>query len=79
VQFQSKIRRLNGPLFKDELVAILPAMTGHVPKRVTPAFLSRCPLILGSEKSALRRTITDWLALVGPPPRPLMEFDNLRR
>jgi DNA-binding transcriptional LysR family regulator len=65
------------PLFKDELVAILPAKTGHVPKRVTPAFLSRCPLILGNEKSALRRMVTDWLALAGPPPRPLMEFDNV--
>jgi DNA-binding transcriptional LysR family regulator len=65
------------PLFKDELVAILPAKTGHVPKRVTPAFLSRCPLVLGSEKSALRRTIIDWLTLAGPPPRPLMEFDNV--
>src|SRR5499427_146801 len=65
------------PLFNDELVAILPAALGHVPKKVTPAFLSRCPLVLGSENSALRRTITDWLALAGPPPRPLMEFDNV--
>jgi DNA-binding transcriptional LysR family regulator len=65
------------PLFKDELVAILPAALGHVPKTVTPAFLSRCPLILGSENSALRRMITDWLALAGPPPKPLMEFDNV--
>src|SRR5262245_27816805 len=65
------------PLFKDEQVAILPAKTGHVPKRVTPVFLSGCPLILGNEKSALRRMVTDWLALAGPPPRPLMEFDNV--
>jgi DNA-binding transcriptional LysR family regulator len=65
------------PLFNDELVAILPAALGQVPKRVTPAFLSQCPLILGSENSALRRTITDWLALAGPPSRPLMEFDNV--
>jgi len=65
------------PLFKDELVAILPAALGHVPKTVTPAFLSRCPLILGSENSALRRAITDWLASAGPPPKPLMEFDNV--
>jgi len=65
------------PLFTDELVAILPAQSQHVPKKVTPAFLSQCPLILGSEKSALRRTIADWLALAGPPPRPLMEFDNV--
>jgi DNA-binding transcriptional LysR family regulator len=65
------------PLFNDELVAILPAALGQVPKRVTPAFLSQCPLILGSENSALRRTITDWLAFAGPPSRPLMEFDNV--
>jgi DNA-binding transcriptional LysR family regulator len=25
----------------------------------------------------LRRTITNWFALAGPPPRPLMEFDNV--
>ena len=65
------------PLLNDELVAILPAALGQVPKKVTPAFLSQCPLILGSENSALRRTIADWLALAGPPPRPLMEFDNV--
>src|SRR5262252_1288089 len=65
------------PLFNDELVAILPAALGQVPKKVTPAFLSRCPLVLGSGNSALRRTITDWFALAGPPPRPLMEFDNV--
>ena len=65
------------PLFNDELVAILPAALGQVPKKVTPAFLAQCPLILGGENSALRRTIADWLALAGPPPRPLMEFDNV--
>jgi DNA-binding transcriptional LysR family regulator len=65
------------PLFNDELVAILPAALGKAPKKVTPAFLSQCPLVLGSENSALRRTIADWLALAGPPPRPLMEFDNV--
>jgi DNA-binding transcriptional LysR family regulator len=64
-------------LFNDELVAILPAALGEVPKKVTPAFLAQCPLVLGSENSALRRTIADWLALAGPPPRPLMEFDNV--
>jgi DNA-binding transcriptional LysR family regulator len=64
-------------LFNDELVAILPAALGQVPKKVTPAFLAQCPLILGSENSALRRTITNWFALAGPPPRPLMEFDNV--
>ena len=65
------------PLFNDELVAILPAALDQVPKKVTPAFLSQCPLILGSENSALRRMIADWLALASPPPRPLMEFDNV--
>ena len=65
------------PLFKDELVAILPAELEGVPDKVTPAFLSQCPLILGNEESALRRMVTNWLALAGPPPRPLMEFDNV--
>jgi len=65
------------PLFKDELVAILPAELEHIPTRVSPAFLSQRPLILGGENSALRRTIMDWLALAGPPPKPLMEFDNV--
>jgi DNA-binding transcriptional LysR family regulator len=65
------------PLFDDELFAILPANQEGVPKKVTPAFLSRCPLILGNETSALRRTVTDWLALAGPPPTPVMEFDNV--
>jgi DNA-binding transcriptional LysR family regulator len=64
-------------LFDDELFAILPADQKDVPKKVTAAFLSRCPLILGHENSALRRTITDWLALAGPPPKPVMEFDNV--
>src|SRR5499433_3592591 len=31
------------PLFTDELVAILPAQSQRVPKKVTPAFLSQCP------------------------------------
>jgi DNA-binding transcriptional LysR family regulator len=65
------------PLFKDELVAILPATWRHAPKRATPAFLSQCPLILGNEDSALRRTVTNWLALAGPPPKPVMEFDTV--
>ena len=65
------------PLFRDELVAILPANVGPVPKKVTPAFLSRCPLILGNENSALRRAVTDWLGRAGPPPKPVMEFDNV--
>src|SRR5262249_28294634 len=65
------------PLFDDELVAILPTALGKIPKTVTPAFLARCPLILGNEDSALRQSITSWLAAAGPPPRPVMEFDNV--
>jgi len=65
------------PLFDDELVAILPAALGKVPKRATPAFLARVPLILGNEQSVLRQTITAWLTAAGPPPRPVMEFDNV--
>jgi DNA-binding transcriptional LysR family regulator len=64
-------------LFDDELFAILPADQKDVPKKVTPAFLSRCPLILGNESAALRRTVTKWLALAGPLPNPVMEFDNV--
>ena len=64
-------------LFDDELVAILPAALGKVPKRVTPAFLARVPLILGNEESALRKSISAWLKAAGPPPRPVMEFDNV--
>lgn len=64
-------------LFEDELVAILPAKMTKVPKKVTPVFLSRCPLILVNEGSALRRTVGEWLAQAGPPPKPLMEFDNV--
>jgi len=69
------------PLFSDELVAILPAQLaaeiGPVPNKATPSFLARCPLILGNEDSALRRAVTDWLARTGPPPKPVMEFDNV--
>ena len=65
------------PLFDDELVAILPATIGQIPKTITPAFLSRCPLILGNEESALRRTVMEWLARAGPPPQPVMTFDNV--
>ena len=36
-----------------------------------------CPLILGNDASALRRTVTTWLTRAGPPPKPVMEFDNV--
>ena len=65
------------PLFKDELVAILPAGTKPVPKKVTPVFLSKCPLILTNRNSALRQTTDAWLTQAGPPPKPVMEFDNV--
>jgi DNA-binding transcriptional LysR family regulator len=65
------------PLFDDELVAILPDNLGEAPKKVTPAFLAGCPLILGNESSALRRTIMEWLSQASPTPKPVMEFDNV--
>jgi DNA-binding transcriptional LysR family regulator len=65
------------PLFEDELVAILPPTLADVPKRMTPAFLAGCPLILGHQDSALRRTIEAWLVAAGPVPKPVMEFDNV--
>jgi len=64
-------------LFDDELMAILPANQKPVPKKVTPAYLAGCPLILGNDASALRREVMQWLALAGPPPKPVMEFDNV--
>jgi DNA-binding transcriptional LysR family regulator len=64
-------------LFADDLAAILPAQLGDIPKTVTPAFLSRLPLILGNKESALCRMVTEWLALAGPAPKPVMEFDNV--
>jgi DNA-binding transcriptional LysR family regulator len=64
-------------LFDDDLVAILPAALGQIPKKVTPAFLAKCPLILGNEESALRQSVTEWLARAGTPPKPVMTFDNV--
>jgi DNA-binding transcriptional LysR family regulator len=65
------------PLFENELVAILPAALGPAPKKATPTFLAKCPLILGNKASALRRAATNWLSLAGPVPKPVMEFDNV--
>lgn len=64
-------------LLDDELVAILPPGTDPVPKRVTPAYLAKVPLILGNEESALRRDVTAWLSRAGAPPKPVMTFDNV--
>jgi DNA-binding transcriptional LysR family regulator len=69
------------PLFEDELVALLPETLadelGPIPKQATPAFIARCPLILGHEDSALRRSVTGWLARGGVSLKPVMEFDNV--
>jgi DNA-binding transcriptional LysR family regulator len=64
-------------LFDDELVAILPPGTRPIPKRVTPAFLLQCPLILGNEASSLRQTVIEWLERAGAPPTSVMTFDNV--
>jgi DNA-binding transcriptional LysR family regulator len=65
------------PLFKDELVAILPSGMKRIPNKVTPAFLSKNPLILVNVNSALRRMVTGWLGAAGTSAKPLMEFDNV--
>ena len=65
------------PLFKDEFVAILPSGMKRIPNKVTPAFLSQNPLILGNVNSALRRMVTGWLGTAGTSSKPLMEFDNV--
>jgi DNA-binding transcriptional LysR family regulator len=64
-------------LLSDDLMAILPATLPHAPETVTPAFLSCVPLILGNKESALRRSVTEWLAQSGPVPKPVMELDNV--
>jgi DNA-binding transcriptional LysR family regulator len=65
------------PLFRDDLLAVLPLSVADVPKTVTPTFMSRCALILGNRQSALRRMVTEWLALAGSVPKAVMEFDNV--
>ena len=65
------------PLLDDDLVAILPADAGRIPETVTPDFLTRSPLIMGNKESALRRSVTEWLAHAGQVPNPVMEFDNV--
>jgi DNA-binding transcriptional LysR family regulator len=65
------------PLLSDDLLAILPAMLAHIPETVMPAFLCCVPVILGNTESALRRSVTQWLAQAGPVPKPVMELDNV--
>ncbi|AMN43131.1 LysR family transcriptional regulator [Rhodoplanes sp. Z2-YC6860] len=70
------------PLFDDELYAIFPTAQQDptlkdLPRQATPAFMAKCPLILGTEHAALRRTIVEWLQKAGPAPKPIMEFDNV--
>jgi DNA-binding transcriptional LysR family regulator len=64
------------PLFKDELVAILPSGMKRIPNKVTPGFLSQSPLILTNKNSALCKTVTGWLG-ARTPLKPVMEFDNV--
>lgn len=65
------------PLFEDELYAIFPAGERIAAKKVTPAFVSKFPLILGSEPAELRRSITKWFSVAGSMPTTIMEFDNV--
>jgi DNA-binding transcriptional LysR family regulator len=66
------------PYFHDQLMVILPPSYGHAPPAITPSYLAAQPLILGNQDSALRRMVTVWLAAANlPPPRPVMELDNI--
>lgn len=65
------------PLLVDDLVAVLPADGGQIPETVTPDFIIRSPLIMGNKQSALRRSVTEWLARAGEVPPPVMELDNV--
>jgi DNA-binding transcriptional LysR family regulator len=64
-------------LNREPLVAIFASDWPGVPDVVEPAMLSRWPLILGNPKSALRALTESWIRTAGPPPRPVMELDNV--
>jgi len=65
------------PLFDDDLYAIFPATRDDLPTKITPSFMAKQPLILGTEPAALRRTITEWMQKEASAVQPVMEFDNV--
>jgi DNA-binding transcriptional LysR family regulator len=56
---------------------VIPASYRDIPKRVTPAYASRQPLILEYQRATVGSLIGRWLEAGGATGRPVMEFDHV--
>lgn len=65
------------PLFDDEFVVLSPRRGGMLPKLVTPAVLSRHPIVLHESGSQTRRIVDDWFAEAGFLIKPVMELGSV--
>lgn len=65
------------PLLDDDFVAINSAEGEPLPKTVTPAILSACPLILYETTGNTRRLADAWFARAGVHPTPVMDLGNV--
>lgn len=65
------------PLLADQIVAIFPREQDDLPDAVEPNMMGRWPLVLGNQRSALRRLVASWIGTAGPVQRPIMELDNI--
>jgi DNA-binding transcriptional LysR family regulator len=65
------------PLFKENLVAILPAQAADIPAVVTAKTLRDFPLLLESGRAHVKLAVVEWLTIDGIAPRAAMELDNL--
>lgn len=64
------------PVLDDEFVAIFPARE-KAPRRVTPAALSRLPIVLFEPGANTRRLVDDWFTAGGASARPSMELGSV--
>lgn len=65
------------PLFDDTSVAILPRDVQSVPATIAPDDIAARPLVLGSQRSQMRKDVDQWLAAAGHRTHPAMELDNI--
>jgi len=65
------------PLLEEPLVAIFSAGVRALPRRITPPYLLRHPLLLEFARAHVRALIIGWLSSAGVEVRPAMELDNL--
>lgn len=63
------------PWRRDAMVAVLPESQADAPRSITPAYLSRWPLILDG-RSHHDRMARDWLRAGGVEPKVVMELGN---